>query len=97
MLMRCAMYANRATSNATMNKSHVLHAAKGMLTSRTSSISDVYVQLALAASDGIVTIRTVLSALPEISLSDVGLKHNVVGGKSCAFKMLNCGCRRVDM
>lgn len=37
------------------------------------------------------TIRTVLSALPETSRSDAGLKCRVVGGNSCAFKIVNNG------
>ena len=67
------------------------------ISTRYISIRPIYIQLPLAASEGIVTIRTVLSALPEISLSDVGLKRNVVGGKSCAFNMLNCGYWRVPV
>lgn len=37
------------------------------------------------------TIRTVLSALPETRRSDAELKCKVVGGNSCAFKIVNNG------
>ena len=46
---------------------------------------------AATRESGTVTIRTVLSALPETRRSDAGLKCKVVGGNSCAFKMVNNG------
>lgn len=41
---------------------------------------------------GTATTRTVLSALPEMSMSEVGLKRIVVGGKSCALRIVSSGC-----
>ena len=39
-------------------------------------------------------IRAVLSALPETSNDAEGLNFNVVGGKSCALRMVSRGCNR---
>ncbi len=43
--------------------------------------------------DGTDTTRTVLSALPDTSNTEFGLKRIVVGGNSCAFRIVNSGCK----
>jgi len=40
---------------------------------------------------GIVTTRTVLSGLPEMSRLDVGLKRRTVGGNSWALRIVSSG------
>lgn len=40
---------------------------------------------------GTAIIRTVLSALPDINSDASGLNRKVVGGKSCAFKIVKTG------
>lgn len=38
------------------------------------------------------TTRIVLSALPDTRRSEEGLKRRVVGGNSCALRIVNSGC-----
>ena len=44
------------------------------------------------SSAGTLITLTLLSALPEISRLEVGLKRSVVGGNSWAFRIVKRGC-----
>jgi adenine/guanine phosphoribosyltransferase-like PRPP-binding protein len=47
-----------------------------------------------AKFSGTVTSRTLLSALPVARRVEVGLNRIQVGGKSCAFSIVNSGCKK---
>lgn len=69
--------------------------APGYRTECESSTDDANNQLKHAQApdrfSGTVMTRTVLSALPEMSRLAEGLNRSVVGGNSCAFRMVSSG------
>jgi hypothetical protein len=87
----CAANANNTTMIATSHEMTVCHAADEM---RLCHIKRKKVDLqAPDKLEGMVTIRALLSALPEIRSEDDGLncKH-AVGKPSWAFRIVSSGC-----